>query len=103
MRNAEVPAQPFDILNQKRRGVLPQLSKRARPACAALIVDDDAVVRRVEEAPMRRRRARARAAVQKQDRGPARIAAFFPVHAVQRVELEHAGLVRLDFRIELAA
>src|SRR5579875_2697835 len=57
---------------------------------------------RIEKASMGRRGAGARTAMEKDDRSTQRIARDFPIHRVDVVELEHAALMRLDLRIELA-
>src|SRR5262249_34499966 len=48
-------------------------------------------------------RACARAPVQEQHRHALRVAAFFPVHPVPRVEREVSGAVGLDLGVELDA
>ena len=61
---------------------------RAAAAAAALVEQEDAVARRVEEAPRLRVAARARPAVQEHDRLALGIAAFLPVDLVAVADRE---------------
>ena len=94
--DAQVLAQALDVGHEVGRGVGLEAAQRRRAAGAALVVDHDAVVRRVEELAVHRARTRAGAAVQEDDRHAVGIAAFFPVHAVPAVEVEEAVAARLD-------
>src|ERR1044072_1287427 len=100
--DAEMTAQPLDVVDQKRRRIRFQLAERTRTPGPALIEHDDTVVRRIEEATMRGRAAGTRAAMKKYDGDARAIAAVFPVHSVQAIEVEHACAVRFDLRLELA-
>jgi len=86
-----------------RRRVVANLGERARSPTAALIEDDDAPERRVEEAPMHRRRTGAGPAMQKQRHRPLPVPRLFPIHRMPRVQLELAGTVGLDWREQVAA
>src|ERR1700751_1255601 len=83
-----------------RRGVVRELAQWSRLASTALVVDDDAIEGRVVEAPMIRRAAAARSAMQEHDGSAARIAGFLPVHGMQSIELEPARSIRGQRRIE---
>ena len=72
-------------------------------AGAALIVDHDAIVRGIEEAPVSGRRAGSRASVQEQYRFALRVAALLPIHLVQPVEIEHAACVGFDLGVKRVA
>ena len=98
--DAKMRAQALEIGDEMRRGVIGERAQRSRLAGAALVIDDDAIERRVVEAPMIRRAAAARSAMQEHDRGAAWIAGLLPVHGVQRIELEPPGSIRGQGRIE---
>jgi len=105
--DAEVLAQPFDVRDQVRRGVVRQVDDRfARvrraPAAVPLVEQDDPVRIRVEQPRLPQRAARARTAVQ-HDRGPAEwVPARLPVQEVALAHIEHAVLVRLDLGVRAA-
>jgi hypothetical protein len=93
-------SQGLDVGDQVLGGVVGELAQRRRAARSALVEQHDAVVGRVEEAPVVERQAGARAAVQEQGRPARRIAADLPVHDVGGVEGERARLQGLDHGIE---
>ncbi len=95
-------AQRLHVADEVVRGVVGQLSQGFRAAGAALVEDDDAIVIRVEEPAVDRRRAGAGSAMQEHRRRPIGIAALLPIHLVRPAQLERAGLIRLD-RIEESA
>jgi hypothetical protein len=72
----------------------------AAPA-AALVVQHDSVMLRIEVAAAARSRTRARPAVDDQHRLAVGIAARFPIDAVAVADVEQALVVRLDRRIPL--
>jgi hypothetical protein len=74
---------------------------RRRAPAAALVEQQHAVLRGVEEAPVFRRAAAARAAVQEHRGFAVRVSAHLPVDLVAIAGVEHAGLEGLDRRIEL--
>src|SRR5271169_4007465 len=76
---------------------------RGGAACTALIEKRDAVERRIEEAPLARAGARSGAAMQQHDGHTMTIARLLPVQRVARVDPEHAGIERLDLRVQLGA
>jgi hypothetical protein len=51
--DAQVPAQPLDVGDEMRRGVVPQFAERRGTPRPALVEDHDAVVCGVEETPVR--------------------------------------------------
>src|SRR6185295_5522392 len=99
----EVLAQALDVRDEMLRGVVLQLAERRGAAGSALIEYDDTVVRRIEEAPVRRRRAGAGSAVEKEHRSPVRVPALLPVHGVRAVEPQLARAVRLYLGVEFRA
>ena len=101
--DAEMPAQPLDVLDQVVGGVVGQAAERARPPGAALVEDHHAPEVGVEEAPVHRARAGARAAMQEQHRPAARIADLLPVHDMAGRERQVAGLERADLGKQVAA
>ena len=74
---------------------------RRRAAAAALIEGDQAKALGVEEAPMRRREAGPRTAMQEQDGRAVGGAAFLPSQAVAVPDVEDAAGVRFAGRIEV--
>src|SRR5262249_56174468 len=94
----EVWAEQLDICDEMVGRVVAHLAQRRRAPGTALIEDDDAPIRRVEEPSVHGRCAGAGTAMQEQQRRAARIARLLPIHRVPRVELEAAGAVRLDRR-----
>ena len=94
-------AQPLDVGDQMRRGVVAQFAQRRRAAGAALVEHHDVVMRGVEKAPVVGRAAGAGAAVQEDDRDAMRVARLLPIHRVDGIEPEHAAAERFDWRVEL--
>ncbi len=101
--DAEVPAQPFDVGYQVRRRVVAQLTERRRAPGPALVENDDAVVSRIEETPVRGGGACAGPAVQEQHRHSMRVSRLLPVHGVHAVQLQHASAVGLGLGIQFRA
>ena len=81
--------------------VLVHARHRRRASGAALIEQHEPVHRGIEEPPMGRIAARARAAVQEHRRTARWIAAQLVDEAMSAGHFEHAGFVRLDRRIEI--
>ena len=96
--HTQMLAQPLDLLDQGGRGVVGDITQRQRAAGAALIEDDDAVERWIEEAPVDRRRTGARPAMQEHHRHAVGIAALLPVERVPAIDGQHAAGVRNDVR-----
>src|SRR6185437_3197300 len=101
--DAEMTAQRLHVGDEMRGRVVDERAQRRRAPGAALIEDDDAVMMRVEEAAMGRRRAGAGAAMEKRHGNAAGIARLLPIHRVERVEPEEAGGKGLDRREEILA
>src|SRR5688572_29882309 len=99
----EMMPQTLEVVDEQRCGVVAQFSERARAAGTALVVDDDAIVRRIKKTAVSGCRPGPRTPMQENDRHALRIAAFLPVHLVNVVEAQKTGAVRLDFGVELAA
>ena len=93
----------FDIGHEMAWCVVDELTERRRSAGAALIENYDPPTFRIEKPPMRRRRAGAGTAVQKQRRDTARITGLLPIHRVAGIEPQSARAVRLDRREQIAA
>ena len=101
----EVVAQQLEVGNQVPGGVGAEVGRvvaRRRDAAAAisLVEQDDAVRHGVEQAPVVGRATRARPTVQEHHGLAVGVAALFPVDLVAAADLEHAGRVRLERRIE---
>ena len=73
-----------------------QLAERRRLPAAALVEEDDAPERRVEEAPVDRRDPGAGPAVEEDDGPPAGVPDFLDVQLVEVGDAEPEGAVRLD-------
>jgi hypothetical protein len=97
-----MPAQRLDVGDKVACRVVGQLAQRGGAAGAALVEYDDAVVRGIEEPAVRRRGARARAAVQEQRRQAVALAGLLPIERVAAVDAEPARLVGLDIGVEIA-
>ena len=96
-------AQSLDVRDEVPSGVGVERRVWSRSAAPALIEQEHAVARRIEQPPMIGRAAPARAAVQNH-RGPAaRMAAQLPSDRVAIRDIENARGVRLDRRIGMAA
>ena len=93
--------QPLDVLDQFLGRVLLDRRVRRALAGAALVEEDDAVPRRVEEAPIRRVDTSAGPAVEEDGRLACRVADLFVVELVQVGDAETAAPKRLDRRIEV--
>ena len=96
--DVEMAAQCLDVFDQQFRGVVGDLAQRLRPAGAALIEDDDAIMVGIEEPTMHRRRTGARAAMQEHHRHAFGIAALLPIEPMNRVDLQHTRQIGLDRR-----
>ena len=96
-------AQQLHVRDQMRRGVVFQFAQRRGAPGATLIENNNAVVLRVEKTPVRGRRTRAGAAMQKHHRLAIGVARHFPIHLMQTVERQDAGIERLDIGIQLGA
>ena len=83
-------------------GVIRQIAQRFRTSGAALVGDDDAIVRRIKKPPMRRRRAGTRPAMDEQDRGALRITGLLPIQIMRRIDVQPPTLVRLHIREEIS-
>src|SRR5208282_6241664 len=83
--------------------VVAPLTERCRAPRAPLVVDDNAVVCRIEETAVVRRAAGARSAMQKQHRYASRVTRLFPIHGMNRVEHEHARAKWLERWIKFGA
>ena len=92
----------FDVRDQVCGGVVAQLAERRRLAGTALVEQDDPVARRIEEAPMHRRQARARSAVQEDHGNAVRIPAFLHMERVQGIDGKPVRAVRRDLGIQRA-
>ncbi len=88
--------QMFDVRDQQLRGVVTIFAQRRRSTGTTLIEQHDAVIGRIEKAPVFGGQAAARSAMQKQYRDAVRIAALFPIQRVQFVHWQHAGLIGFD-------
>lgn len=93
----------LDIGHEVLRRIVGQIAVWGRAPAAALVEDDDAVEARVEEAAVRRRSARTRAAMQEQHRLAARIAGLLPMHDMAVIERQPATGKRLDLREQITA
>ena len=96
-------AEPLDILDQVPGRVGLEAGMRRRAAAAALVEQGDVVARGIELAAMIGAAAGAGAAMQHHRRLALRIAALLPVERVAVADVEPAGPVGLDRRIEGAA
>jgi hypothetical protein len=100
----ELSTQELDVLDQVGCGVGLEVGGgvggvRPAPLTVALIEQHEAVRARIEESPMPRRAARARAAVQHHGRLPTWVAAGLPVEGISVAHVQHAVGVRLDLWI----
>jgi hypothetical protein len=77
-----VHAKPLDVGDKIPGRVVLEARMGAAAAAAALVKEEDAVARGIEEPPRPGIAARARAAVQENDRLALRVAAFLPVNLV---------------------
>src|SRR5205823_2537515 len=98
--DSEVRAQALEVGDEMLRRVVAKLAQRRRLARTALIVEHDAIARRIEVAAMVRRDAAAGATVKEYCRNPARVAALLPVHRMHRVEREPPCALRNYGRIK---
>ena len=90
-RHAEMRPELLHVSHEVASRVVLQVAQRHRPATAALVENDDAVVLRVKEAAMDGRRAGAGAAVEEHDRHTLGIAALLPIDRVTPVDRQHAA------------
>ena len=95
-------AQALDIGDEVPGRVGLQAGMGRRAPASALVEDEDVVARRIEEPAMKRARAAAGPAMQKDDRLGALRAAALPIDPVTVSHVQHAGLIRFDRRIEKA-
>ena len=93
----------FDIGHEMGRRVVGDLAERRGAAGAALIENHDPPVFGIEKPPVRRRRAGAGTAVQKQHRHSAGVSGLLPIHCVAGIEPQSAGAIRFDRREQIAA
>ena len=93
----------FDISHEMGRRVVGNLAERPRSPGAALIENYDPPILGIEKPPMRRRRAGAGTAVQKQRRDASRITRLLPIHCVAGIEPQSARAIRFDRREQIAA
>ena len=93
----EVPAELFDILNQITGRVIGQLAKRCRTSGAPLVENDNVIGTWIEETAMAGNSARARSAVQENDRHPLGVAALLPIKMMEAIDSKAARFIRLDF------
>jgi hypothetical protein len=100
-RDLQQVAQCFDVADEVHRRIVGNLAVRSRAAGAALIEQDDTVVRRIEKPPVLWRASRSRAAVKEQHGRAVRIAALLPVQGMDVVNRQAPGAIRLDWRIEV--
>jgi hypothetical protein len=92
--------QDFDIVDQVPGRIVIETCVRRAPAAAALIEQHDPVDIRIEEPPHIGVATAAGTAVEEYHRLAVRIAAFLVIHAMAVADIEHAGAIRLDRRIE---
>src|SRR5215207_5164625 len=100
--DAELPAYLLDVLDQVPRRVPLQLRVRRALPRAALVEEDDAVGRRVEELPVLRDETAAGAAVQEDDGLPLGVTALLVIEVVNGRDLEPPGAVGLDRGVEFS-
>ena len=100
--DAEVLAQLLDVRHEIPGRVLPELREGCALAAAALVVQHDAPLLRIEVAVVERFDAAARAAVQEDERLAARVAALLEVDRVQLRDLQIPRAVRLRLGKEIA-
>ena len=93
----EVLAELFDILNQISGRVIGQLAKRCRTSGAPLVENDDAIRTWIEETAMGGNGARARSAVQEDDRHALGVAALLPIKMMEAIDGKATRFIRLDF------
>ncbi len=90
-----IAAQQFDVGDEMRRRIGGHLGEWGGAAAAALIVNDDTPIGRVEKPAVHRSRTGAGTAVEEQGSDAARVARFLPVHRMKRIEPQAARAVRL--------
>ena len=100
--DAEVLAQLLDVRDEIPGRVLPELREGRALAAAALVVQHDAPLLRIEVAVVDRVDAAARPAVQEDERLAARVAALLEVDRVQLRDLRDPRAVRLRLGKEIA-
>src|SRR6185369_3495726 len=98
--DAQVLAQPLQVVDELGRRVVLDATQRLRAAGAALVVDDDAVRVRIEKLAMHGAGPRARTAVKEHDRDSLRISRLLVVHAMRALEVEMSAREWLDGREE---
>ena len=98
----QVLAHALDVGNEMPGRVVGQFGMRRRAPASALVEQDDAVTRRIEEAPRLRVAACPRSAMQEHHRLAFRVAALFVVDPMQVGNLEETRIVGLDVGIERA-
>ncbi len=101
--DVEMVAQGLHVGDQMRCRVIGQISVRTRTSRATLIKYNDAIMCRIEKSPMRRTRARARSAMQENDRFSVWIAGFFPIHLMALIQPEMIAAQWRNVGIEIGA
>src|SRR5262249_54099354 len=89
--DAEMAAQPLEVGDQVRRGVVGDLAEWLGAAGAALVEDDDVIVGGIEEAAMHGAGAGARPAMEEYHRRALRVAALLVVDLVRSAHRKIAG------------
>ncbi len=101
--DAEMRTQLLHVGDQVRGGIAGEFTVWTRAAGTALVEDHDAIVRRIEEAPVHRARAGARSAVHEHHWHAVVVSRYLPVHLVVLVQPEIAGMMWLYVRIKFGA
>jgi len=99
--NAQKRAQCFNIVHKVVGGVVGDVGIRRGPPSAALIKQDDPVVRRIKKPAMVRRRSGTGAAMEEDYRLAERIAGLFPIKGMAAADREHAMIEGFDPRIKV--
>src|SRR5690606_37071965 len=99
----QVLAQLLEVRHQVPGGVLLEARVRRAAPATALIEQDDAIDGGIEEPPLFRVGAAARAAVDEHHGFALRIARLLEIDVVQRGHREHPALERFDRRKETAS